>query len=1147
MKPKVHCKAYPIVRKALLAMNLTGILILAVSLHVSADLYSQKVSISSENADLKSVFQELREQTGYYFMFNNRVLKHARPVSVTITDKPLPEALDKLFHDQPFSYTIKDRVIVVSLAGSHPRTAPAPEPEKVAPIQQQITGKVTDSTGTPLPGVSVVVKDRTIGTMTNLEGDYELGQVPDNAVLVFSFVGFRTQEVPVSGRTVINVVLTEDIAELDRLVVVGYGVQKKATITGSIASVDEKTIKSVTTTDLSKGLAGRLPGIRVVQNSSEPGSFDTRFDIRGFADPLFIVDGMEMSKRDFVRLNPNIIEDISILKDASAAVFGVKAANGVVLVTTKKGSIGKPVINYAGDFEIQKFTNTLTPLDAYNFAVLNTEAEINNGISPSATTFSPEDIEAYRNGTLPSTNWYDLVTRPYSTKHRHNLSASGGSEAIQYFASLGYLDEEGMWKSGDLNYQKYDLGASITGRINDNLKVGLSVTGMQDEKNEPGAPAFLPGIIGSMYFSLFMQVPTNPVYANNNPNYLQDSYDGQHPLAISHAEIGGYTKTQLRTFQGNFTIDYDVPFINGMKANFRYGHYNLEQYSKRWAPRFQMYTYNEDTGEYLNTATKNDPPNLTGDYTSMQRSTVYGQLNYARSFEVHNLNATVVYEQKRLKNDNLRAYSEFDANVDQFFAGTSNHTITANNIFETANQNIITKVNYDFASRYLLEAGFNFGGSSLFPAGSRWGFFPYASAGWVLSEEPFFKNQFPLISQLKIRGSWGKMGDDAAAAFQFLEGYDYPSGTYVFDDKITRGLGFRSIPNRNLTWTTSVVKNVGLDFDLGNRIFYLSLDLFQRDRSGLLATRTTIVPGTIGQALSQENLNSDMIRGVELMLGHSKRQDKFSYDVAGNISFTRGKMTHVERNPDANSWENWRNNPTDRWTNIVWGYQYIGQFQTYEEIVNSPLQGNLSQGNRLLKPGDLKYRDINNDGVINHLDQVPIARGNTPEINFGLSASASYKQFDVSVLFQGAANVNYLNDGPWYAREAIHWVNRNGLMKFTDRWHREDLFDLNSPWVPGRYPSTYSMGPQSPSTPSNTANSAFWVNNSSYLRLKSVEIGYTFTNNFIEKLGASSLRLVVSGFNLVTWTGLEDVDPERLQNLIYPITRTFNFGVNLQL
>lgn len=1107
---------------------------------------AQKVTLHEKEVSVVRLLKHIERQTGFTTFYKKKDLDERKRISVDLREVELREALQVILGDLECDFEIRERIIIIRKEEKEGYRQSASSPKNEEKIQQLLLGKVLDDGGAPLPGVTVSVRGLTVTTVTDENGDFRV-DVDKGQVLVFSNVGYETQEVLVGDQNNLEIVLHATQEDLEEVVVVAFGTQKKATVTGAITSVGQQVVKSITTSDLSKGLAGRLPGIRVIQNSSEPGSFDTRFDIRGFSDPLFIVDGMEMAKRDFVRMNPNIIKDISVLKDASAAVYGVKAANGVVLVTTQKGEVGKPVISYSGDYEIQAFTNTLTPLDAYHYAVLNTEAEINNGIAPNATMFSPEDIQAYKDGTKPSTNWYDLVTRPYADKQRHNISVNGGSERIQYFTSVGYTGEDGMWRSGDLNYQKYDLRASVTGEITDNLKMSLSIDGMQDRKNEPGAPAFLPGVIGSMYFSLFMQVPTNPVYANNNPEYLQDSYDGQHPLAISTADIGGYTHTKLKTFQGNYTITYDVPFIDGLNASVRYGYYNLDQYIKRWAPKFQMYTYEESSDSYRNTATKNDPANLTGDYTTTQRHTLYGQLNYEKTWQKNYLNVTAVYEQKQLKNDNLSAYSEFDANVDQFFAGTRNHRVTSADIFEINNQNIISKINYSFDAKYLLESGFNFGGSSQFPEGSRWGLFPYASAGWVISRENFFKSITPLVTQLKLRGSWGKMGDDGAAAFQFLEGYDYPSGTYVFDDRITRGLGFRSIPNPNLTWSTSVTKNLGLDLEARNRLVYLSLDIFQRDRSGLLATRTMVIPATIGQSLSQENLNSDRTQGLEVVIGHARKSGDFQYDVSANMSFTRSRLIHIERNADPNSWENWRNNGMDRWNNIVWGYDYIGQFQSYEEILNSPLQGNHAQGNRFFNPGDLKYRDVNNDGLINRLDEIPIARGNTPEISFGIGNTFRYRQFDLDILLQGAANVNYLNDGPWYAREGIHWVGRNGLMKFTDRWHREDLFDKNSAWIPGRFPSTYSRGPGTPSTESNIANSTFWVNNSSYVRLKSVTFGYTFQHAFLTKIGVQSLRVVASGFNLITWTGLEDVDPERLQNLIYPNTKTYNLGVNLQI
>lgn len=987
---------------------------------------------------------------------------------------------------------------------------------------------------TPLVGATVMVQGITNGTITDAKGKYTISARPGDTLL-FMYVGYISQKVAVNNQSVINVRLAGLETTLDQVVVVAYGTQKKADVTGSVVSISGKEIKTISTANLVTGLEGKLPGLRVWQRTGEPGSYTTAFDIRGFGTALLVIDGVVGSQGDFARLDPNDIESISVLKDATAAVYGIKAANGVIIINTKKGqTTGKPQITYAGSYEIQKVTNTPQVGNAYEYAVLTTENQINGGTVPGGTTYSKEDIQKFKDGTYPSTDWMKVVARNYTPLKHHNLSVTGGSEKIRYYTSLGGLDEMGLWKSGNLNYQKYNFRSSVTGKITENLEAQININGMLENKNEPGDAAW------NVFKFTWMNIPTYSVYANNNPQYLQDMTYPWNPLAMTNASIGGYTKTKTKTFNGNFVLDYSVPFIHGLKAKFTYGFYNQDYFQKAWRKAYSTYSYDKLTDIYTLRGTQNSPSNLTENYTPYQRSSVAGQLTYEKSLkEKHNIKAAIVFEERHEKNDNMWAQKLFSIDVDQFFAGDAlNSQVTSGGLIENDNQNVVGKFNYDYLSKYLVEFGFNYGGSSKFPAGKRWGFFPYASVGWKISDEKFFKDRLPFISNLKIRGSWGQMGDDGASSFQFLTGYNYPSGNYVFDNVVNSGLGFRGMPNPNITWYTVTTKNIGLDVDVKDGLITAQFDIFQRNRSGLLGTRLLTIPGTVGAALPQENLNSDMRRGFELILGHAKRTGNFKYNIVTNTTFTRGQSINFERAPDGNSYLNWRNNPTKRWGNISWGYNYIGQFQSYDEILSSPLQDN--RGNKTLRPGDLKYEDVNKDGIISDLDVVPNGRSTIPDINFGLNISMLWKGFDLSVFFQGAANYNFVYTEQ--LRGPLSW-GRNSLTQFMDRWHHEDIFDVNSPWIPGKYPATNYAG-------SNGWNSQFWNPDASYVRLKSLEIGYNLQHNLLKKTGIQNLRVYVSGFNLFTVTKLKYIDPEQdpgTYNYLYPLTKNFNFGVNITL
>ncbi len=994
-----------------------------------------------------------------------------------------------------------------------------------------IRGSVTDEKNLALTGATVNVQGTNISATTDSSGNFNIKLPPNKNILVISYIGMQTREVNISGQSMINTTLQSSASNLNDVVVVGYGTEKKATVTGAISSIGSKDIKTISTSNLVTGLAGKLPGLRVTQRNSEPGGYSTAFDIRGFGTPLIVVDGIVRS--DFNKYDPNDIESITVLKDASAAVYGVKAANGVVLITTKKGSTGKPTVSYSGNYQLSEILNYPKVGNAYQFAILTTENEINLGKAPGSTTYTPEDIQKFKDGTYPSTDWLDVMENKFGFLQHHNLNISGGSKSIRYFTSLGYLDEMGIYKSGDLNYQKYNVRSSVTGKITDNLTAQLNVDAILEDKNAPSYN------VNDVVEFTWMNKPTFPVYANNTPPYLQDFGYPFHPLAVTTADIGGFRKIKSKTFQGNFTLDYKFKPIDGLSAKLMYGFYSIDVFDKLWNKAYSVYTYDQPTDTYLVTGIQNLPSNLSGNYSPLQRSTLLGQLNYQKLFlQKHNVKASIVFEERHEKSDNMSARKEFAIDVDQFFAGVSaNATVNSSNIYENDNQSVIGRLNYNYLSKYLFETGFNYGGSSKFPAEKRWGFFPYVSAGWRISEEKFFKDKLQFVTNLKLRGSWGKMGDDGAAAFQFLTGYDYPSASSVFNNSVISGLGFRGLPNPNITWFTVTTKNIGVDLSLFKGLISMQFDLFQRDRSGLLATRNLTIPGTVGANLPQENLNSDRQKGFELVIGHKEELGKLTYDISANLTYTRGQNTYVERSADGNSYLNWRNNSTNRWNDIVWGYKLLGPFQNEEDVLTSPIED--GHGNSTLRPGDNKYEDLNKDGIINNLDNIPITRGSIPLTNFGLNINLAWKNFDVNIFGQGAAGFNMVYS---IQMMPLNW-GRNSLQMNFDRWHHENIFDVNSPWIPGKYPPiNYN--------PVDLLPSVLFRPDASYFRLKNVEIGYTVNPTLLKKAGLESIRISVSGFNLLTYKFhyMPDLDPEQGQapgSASYPLYKNYNIGLNI--
>ncbi|GAA4310429.1 TonB-dependent receptor [Compostibacter hankyongensis] len=994
----------------------------------------------------------------------------------------------------------------------------------------RISGKITDEQGNPVVGATVSVKGTAAGTTTDDKGRYAI-EAEQGQTLVFTSIGYKAKEVVYSGQTRIDIRLEVASTQLNEVVAIGYGTQKKVSLTGAISSLNSKELKTATSPTLSNMLAGKMPGLRVAQRTSEPGVYNTSFDIRGMGAPLIIVDGVPRS--DFNRIDPNDVESISILKDASAAVYGVRAANGVVLVTTKRGKAGQVEINYTGT--VGGASPTIFPrgLNAYQYATLTNEADINNGAQP---TFSKEQLEQYKNGTLRGTDWFGMLTRQYAPQMQHDLSVSGGTEKTTYFFSVGIYDDQGLWKSGSLNDKRYNFRSNITSKITDNLEAQMLLSGFQDTRNTPF------GSTTSILNQPLLMPPTLPAYANNNPKYLQETgVSPSNPIALTNAGIVGYSKYLDKSLNGSLVLNYTVPFVPGLKARAMYSYDVTNNLGKSWRKRYPLYTYDNATDTY-NPVYRQDPSTLSEQFEENHTSDVQLSLNYEKSFTGrHTLKALLLFEQLQKDSSNFNASKEFTLDaVDQFYAGNAaNQRVNSGITSPFANQGIVGRLNYAYMDKYLIEGSFRYDGSSKFAKGHRWGFFPAISVGWRLSEESFIKDNIPAFTNLKLRASWGKLGDDAASTYQFLTGYNYPFGNYVLGDQVIGGLASRGMPNPDITWFTATTTDIGLDGEIGNGMLTFTADIFRRKKNGILASRLLSLPASVGAALPQENLNSNLTQGFEVQVGHAGRAGKFNYNVSANVSFSRTKLLYVERAASTNAYQNWRENNSDRWNDIVWGYTVVGQFTSQEDIDGWAIED--GRGNTTVLPGDLKYQDYNHDGIIDGNDMHPIGRNpNLPEWNFGLTASVTWKGLDLNILLQGAHGYYVNQNGDGLFSNPVPY-KRNGLLpEFMDRWHHEDIFDPTSPWVPGKYPASRYQGTANV----NYLPSTYWWHSDPYLRVKSIELGYTLPASITKKI-VKSVRVFVNGFNMLTWSKVSYIDPEHNTNTAYPIMKNFNGGLNI--
>lgn len=998
-----------------------------------------------------------------------------------------------------------------------------------------VKGVVKDASGEPLIGVNVLLKGGTTGAITDMDGAFYLNVNSDKSVLVFSFIGFETKEVPVKGRTFLAVTLKEDNTQLEEVVVVGYGTQKRQEITGSVASVSRKEIMTVSTANITSALQGKIPGLNIKQNTGEPGTYDNSFNIRGLGAPMVIVDGIP--RDNFDRIDPNEIESVSVLKDATAAVYGVRAANGVILVTTRKGGKGRTEISLNASYGVQGITKYPKSVDAYGYMELYNEAMANRG--ETTPTYSPDLITS--GSPYANVNWYDEIIRKNVPQYQVNLTASGGTDRIQFFNSIGYYSEEGLWKSKSLDYERFNLRSNITAQITDQLTAEFQIGGFIDTKN---APPYDPGDILK---SIGAQVPIYEIYANGNTDYLGKQYnDDNNALIKSSNEYAGYRKTSNTQLQVTASLRWDIPYVKGLWAKALVAYDPKFYKSKLLSKQYRTYEYNKVTDTY-SVANTSAMSSVTEWRSDTATPTTQLSLNYENKFSnKHNVKALLLFETRKWQTSELSGNRNtlMDA-VDQIYAGLIDDARGINGSSDrNANVGLVGRFDYDFLSKYLVQASFRYDGSSKF-YNKKWGFFPSLSLGWRISEESFIKDNLPFIDNLKVRGSIGRMGDDNVEPYLWMMAFNYPGGdSYVLGDgSLVPGVGVPQIPNVNATWYTSTTKNIGVDLSLWNAGLTVEFDLFRRDRDGLLANRIVTVPGTFGATFAKENINSDLQQGFELVLGHNGSVRDFSYQVRGNFTYTLNRNKYVESVPSGNSYDNWRNNRNNRNSNILWMYQANGQFVSMEEIYNNPvLEGVYNKYSYL--PGDIKYVDYNEDGMIDEWDKQPLMRNNTPIMNFGLTLGGQWKGLDLSLSFQGASMFNArMNASP------LQWGG-SAWDIFTDRWHKVDAsgnvnsYDPDGVWIPGKYPSTRIQDPQN-----YGIESSFWYNNCTYIRLKNLELGYTFPAKWTKYIGIQSLRLYANGYNLFTIQSSESsyIDPENPGGAIdrYPIMRNFNFGINV--
>lgn len=1033
-----------------------------------------------------------------------------------------------------------------------------------------VKGKVTDDKGSPLSSVSVTIKGTKKGVTTDQNGDFEITVPNEKSVLVISSVGFEIQEVSVGNKTDISVRLIATSAKLEDVVVVGYATQKKVTVTGSVAQIKGTELAKSPTVNLSNALVGRLPGVTAIQSTGEPGYDGSTIRIRGSNTPnnsgaLVVIDGVPDRAGGLERLNPADVESMSVLKDAAAAIYGARAANGVILITTKRGKTGKPQLSYDYNKGYAQPTRIPKMSDAVEYATINNELKMFSDI-PAAqwaaawtafkqtgkytrtdnnavvtAPYSPTTIQKHADGSdkwgYPDTDWFGTAIKNWSPQEKHNIQVAGGSENVKYLSSIGYNNQDGIYKNSATGYKQYDMRFNLDAKVNKYVNVSLGLTAREESR-------FFPTVGAQPIFRMLMRgKPTEQeVWPNGLPG--PDIENGQNPIVIT-TNATGYDKDKRDYFQSNGKVEFNIPGVAGLKLT---GFGSVDKYirrTKRWETPWSLYFWDDRTAFEADGVTPKlvkkirstfTDPRLTESQENQLNINLSGFLNYDKVFGAHTVNFLAAVTKETINNENFNAFRRnfISPAIDQLFAGGDLQQNIGGGAFKRARLSYFGRVNYNYKEKYLAEFLWRYDGSYIFPESDRFGFFPGVLVGWRISEENFFKNNVPIVNNLKLRASYGQMGNDqiifggVLQEYRFLSTYGF--NTYVAGNNVVKTLTETGVPNPGYTWEVANNANIGLEGSLLNNKVSFEFDYFVNVRSKILMTSESTTPATAGFNLPPENLGKVKNRGWEFTLGYNNRIGDLKYTVSVNGGYAKNEVIKLPENPGWKPWQLSKGHTFGTNGTAFLVYEYDGVFANQAEIDKNTID--YSAATNKLQPGDMKIRDISGDGKINTDDQTRLDKNRDPWFTGGVNINLQYKNFDCSILFQGAMG------GLLFFGTESGDIGNFLKYSYDHRWTVENPSSVY-PRLANRGNAYYDGGAFGGNT--------YWLKNSDYLRLKNVEIGYNLPAKILGKAGMSNLRLYANGLNLITWDKMKVWDPESTSGngQYYPQSRVWNFGVRV--
>lgn len=991
----------------------------------------------------------------------------------------------------------------------------------------QVVGTVTSIKGELLPGVTVVVKGTTNGIITDMKGTYTLSKVPSNATLHFSFVGMQSKDVPVENQSVINVTLRESTVALNEVVVIGYGTEKKLDLTGSISSVSSKTLlKSVSSASVTNAIAGLLPGVISNNRSGEPGNDYSTINIRGFnsfsggTSPLIVVDGVP--DRNFNQLNPEDIASITVLKDASAAIYGVRSANGVILITTKRGKEGKPTINYDGSVGWQSITRLPKRVNSWEYMTYYNEMATYQGATE---PYSQSLIDKYKAGNDPnytSTDWSRAVYRKNAPQTNHSVSISGGNNAVKYYFSSQYLKQTSNFVNTNQSFQQFNILSNIDAKIGKNIHVNFDINARKEVRDNPSISD------GSILHEAVSMYPFLPIYWSNGfPDACISN--GRNPI-IMLSSNAGYDNTTNLILNPKLGFDINLPFITKGLSISGYGAFDYNYRYEKWFTKpWDAYTYDATTGTYTNQRNSTTISQISQNEQLTNENSYFIKAAYKQKFGKHSINAFVGYEQTTSNWHETYAYRRdlLSTQIDQLFTGSDQNQIGTGYASQDGRESLLGRISYNYDNKYLLELTSRYNGSFNFPKGKRWGLFPSVSAGWRISQENFFKNNVKFVNNLKIRASWGIMGSDAVAQYYFLtryqvmttaENYAYFGPGY----NLATSLYLSSTPNPDITWEKQDTKDLGFDATLFSNRLDVSFDYFRYLRSGILAEPSASIPLYTGMSLPYENIGKSLNRGVDFSIIYRNHGTAVDYNIGLNFTFAKSKIIYEDESPNTPAWQRATGFPINSW--IV--YETKGIYHTQAQVDSSPHFPGAT-------PGDLWIKDVNGDGQITSEDMVRVPYSATPKLYFGIPMGIGYKGLRLDLVWQGQA----------LAKQMI-LPQMQGSVVSPPQWLYDGRWTPSNPNAP--YPKAFNADDWR-----NSVYADFWLRDASFIRLKSAMISYTFNDKYLKKAGITRLKIYISGFNLFSIDRMRKfgVDPEtnNITGIAYPQTRIFSCGVNVEL